>query len=174
MTRISYKRHRFPPPVIQHAVWHYFRFTLSLRDVEGFDAGADDYLTKPFSMAELVVRARALLRRGAGLAPSVRTAGELQIHLDAGRVFACGIEVPVTANEWRLLRLLTDRPGVAFSRATIAAEVGISQEAGEVAVDHLVSRLRIKLRPCGADGGLQTFRGIGFAWEDHPRHNPTA
>lgn len=132
--------------------------------VEGFDAGADDYLTKPFSIAELVVRTRALLRRPAALAPSIVLAGPLELRVDAGRLFASGQEIPVTVNEWRLLRLLIGRPGVTFTRDAIMIEVGMSDEAGEVAVDHLVSRLRIKLREWGADKLIRTVRGMGFAW----------
>lgn len=134
--------------------------------VEGFDAGADDYLTKPFSIAELVVRTRALLRRPTALAPSVIRAGPLELHVDAGRLFSGGQEIPVTANEWRLLRLLISRPGVTYTRDAIMTEVGMSDEAGEVAVDHLVSRLRIKLRVCGADKLIRTVRGMGFAWNE--------
>lgn len=132
--------------------------------VEGFNAGADDYLTKPFSITELVVRVRALLRRGPALSPPILCSGPLQLHLDAGRVFSAGTEVIVTANEWRLLRLLVGRPGVAFSRSSIIRDVGIAEDAGEVAVDHLVSRLRIKLRTVGADKHLETIRGLGFSW----------
>ena len=134
--------------------------------VEGFDAGADDYLTKPFSIAELVVRVRALLRRSPTLAPSIVQSGPLELHLDGGRVFASGCEIVVTANEWRLLKLLTGRPGVTFPREAIMTEVGISEEAGPVAVDHLVSRLRTKLRACGGDRHLKTMRGLGFVWSE--------
>lgn len=133
--------------------------------VEGFDAGADDYLTKPFSIAELVVRVRALLRRPPTLAPAIMRCGPLELHLDAGRVFSGGSEIVVTANEWRLLRMLTGRPGITFPREAIMAEVGMSEEAGPVAVDHLISRLRNKLRACGGDKQLRTMRGLGFAWD---------
>lgn len=134
--------------------------------VEGFDAGADDYLTKPFSIAELVVRTRALLRRPAMLVPSVIHAGPLELRVDSGRLFSEGKEILVTANEWRLLRLLIGRPGVTYTRDVIMTEVGMSEEAGEVAVDHLVSRLRIKLRGCAADQLIRTVRGMGFAWDE--------
>lgn len=132
--------------------------------VKGFDAGADDYLTKPFSIEELVVRVRALLRRAPIISPTVLHTGPLELRLDAGRVFAGGTEVIVTANEWRLLRLLAGRPGVTFTRDTIMTDVGMSEDAGVVAVDHLVSRLRTKLRACGGDKHLVTQRGLGFAW----------
>ena len=133
--------------------------------VEGFDAGADDYLTKPFAIAELVVRVRALLRRPPTLSPSVIHFGSLELRLDACRVFSAGEEIPVTANEWRLLRLLTGRPGMAYSRGAFMAEVGISESAGEVAVDHLVSRLRAKLSSGAANTMIKTVRGLGFAWD---------
>jgi two-component system OmpR family response regulator len=132
--------------------------------VEGFNAGADDYLTKPFSIAELAVRARALLRRGPALSPAIIHSGPLELRLDAGRVFSGELEIIVTANEWRLLRLLISSAGTAFSRSSIMSEVGIAEDAGEVAVDHLVSRLRTKLRSSGADKHLETLRGLGFTW----------
>lgn len=133
--------------------------------IAGFEAGADDYLAKPFSIAELVLRVRAVLRRSPSAAPEVLHYGPLELRLDAARVFADGKEIAVTPNEWRLLRLLATRRGHVFARDRIMDEVGISHEAGEVSVDHLVSRLRLKLRDSGSDKLIRTVRGLGFAWE---------
>jgi DNA-binding response OmpR family regulator len=132
--------------------------------VEGFDAGADDYLTKPFSIVELAARVRALLRRPQTLRSPQLTRGAVTLHLDGRRVFVHGVELTLTANEWRLIAMLAQRPDVVFSRSQIMAEVGIADHAGEVAVDHLISRLRQKLRAHNSDGVIATVRGLGFAW----------
>ncbi len=132
--------------------------------VEGLEAGADDYLTKPFSIVELTARVRALLRRPPVLRESILRRGDIELHLDARRVFVGTKEVAVTANEWRLLALLAQRPAMVFTRQQIMADVGIADDAGEVAVDHLVSRMRQKLREHGAPDAIKTVRGMGFAW----------
>ncbi len=132
--------------------------------VEGLEAGADDYLTKPFSIVELAARVRALLRRPPVLRDATLRHGEIELHMDARRVFVAATEVAVTANEWRLLALLAQRPGMVFARQQIMADVGIAEDAGEVAVDHLVSRLRQKLREQGAADVIETVRGMGFSF----------
>ncbi len=132
--------------------------------VEGLEAGADDYLTKPFSIVELAARVRALLRRPPVLRDSILRRGEIELHLDARRVFVGAKEAAVTANEWRLLAMLAQRPGIVFTRQQIMADAGIAEDAGEVAVDHLVSRVRLKLRDHGAPDVIKTVRGMGFSW----------
>lgn len=132
--------------------------------VEGLEAGADDYLTKPFSIVELTARVRALLRRPPVLRDTILRRGEIELHMDARRVLVATNELAVTANEWRLLALLAQRPDMVFTRAQIMADVGIAEDAGDVAVDHLISRLRQKLRAQGAGDVIETVRGMGFSF----------
>jgi two-component system, OmpR family, response regulator len=134
--------------------------------VEGLEAGADDYLTKPFSLVELTARVRALLRRPQAIRSAALQFGRLTLQLDLRRVVVEGAEINVTANEWRLMAFLAQRRGAVLTRSQIMAEVGIADDAGEVAVDHLISRLRCKLREHGADAIIRTVRGLGFAWQD--------
>jgi DNA-binding response OmpR family regulator len=132
--------------------------------VEGLDSGADDYLTKPFSIVEVVARARALLRRPRAVRADEFLAGNIRLNIAEKRAFVNEKEMLMTANEWRLIAFLLLRPKIVFTRAQIMKEVGISDSAGEVAVDHLVSRLRQKLRSHDADYEIKTVRGIGFSW----------
>jgi two-component system, OmpR family, response regulator len=141
-------------------------YTAVEQRVEGFDAGADDFLAKPFSGAELIARVRAILRRRPELAEDTLRSGRLELRMAERRVLWDGREVQVTVNEWRLLALLMRRPGVVHSRRDIMAEAGVAHDAEEAAVDHMVSRLRQKLRAAGADDTIRTARGQGFAWYD--------
>jgi len=128
--------------------------------VEGLDAGADDFLPKPFAVAELRARVRALGRRGP-IERGVRlTLGDVVLDLDACLALRGEEEVPVTSREWAILKLLGAKPGRIVSRATILDSVWDDQSDGASAsLDTLMTRIRRKL---GA-GVIRTVRSEGYA-----------
>ncbi len=131
--------------------------------VVGFELGADDYVTKPFSVRELLLRIQAVLRRVTGEleTPTVVTFGELKIDRDAHRVWVAGQEVELTALELKLLLTLLDRKNRVQSRADLLSDVwGIDAEVETRTVDTHVKRLREKLGVC-ADY-IETVRGSGY------------
>jgi DNA-binding response OmpR family regulator len=125
--------------------------------VEGLDAGADDYLVKPFSAAELVARVRALLRR---VRPQRRfTVGELVVDLDAARVTVAGEALRLTRREFELLAFLVGHPGRVFTRTELLDRVWGEDFIGtERTVDQHVAQLRARV---GA-ARLETVRGRGY------------
>ncbi|MFO0746104.1 MAG: response regulator transcription factor [Myxococcota bacterium] len=132
--------------------------------VDGLEAGGDDYLAKPFAVIELVARVRALGRRGAGPRARVLRVGAAAIDFDARRVTVAEREVPVTAREWDVLRVLAQADGkvVAFDDI-LASAWGEVADGGKQSLEVIVSRLRRKL--AGPDGQcpLRTARGVGYA-----------
>lgn len=137
--------------------------------VRGLDAGADDYLRKPFALAELQARLRALARRGGQGPTTLLEAAEWSIDFGARKLVHDGAEVPMTAREWGLLEILAARQGKVVSRLEIL-EI-IWREANpstSASLDVIVGRLRRKL---GEDRGrfaIRTVRGEGYAFEKNP------
>lgn len=135
--------------------------------VAGLDAGADDYMTKPFEFAELLARLRALMRRGSRGGTSVLRMGGLELDTSARTVTHDGQLVVLTNMEYRLLAHLLHNLGSVQSRDRIQAalwddETGPDSNVLEV----LVSGLRRKLHGGSADGCLQTRRGVGYVLVD--------
>ncbi|MGH2914719.1 MAG: response regulator transcription factor [Solirubrobacteraceae bacterium] len=131
--------------------------------VAGLDGGADDYLTKPFALAELVARLRALIRRGGQPRPVVLEASGLRLDPAARRVWRAETEIALSGIEFRLLELLMRRAGVVVSRFELL-EHGWDQsyENRSNIVDSYMHRLREKLdRPFGEDS-IETVRGAGY------------
>ena len=128
--------------------------------LSGFHAGGDDYLTKPFALAELLVRVRALLRRVPVGPPTV---GGLRLDPVEHAVGVGDERVSLTPTEFRLLAALAARPGEAVRRASL---VGAAWPDGAIVhdntLDAYIARIRRKLRDLGAPEALETARGVGY------------
>jgi DNA-binding response OmpR family regulator len=132
--------------------------------VQGLDAGADDYLTKPFDFRELLARLRALTRRERRpLAPERIEIGALAIDVPGRRVYRRGREIPLTSREYALLEYLARHAGEVVGRADIAEHVWDEHyDAFSNVVDVYVQRLRRKLDTPGAPSIIRTRRGQGY------------
>ncbi|MCI8916638.1 MAG: response regulator transcription factor [Oscillospiraceae bacterium] len=134
--------------------------------VTGLDLGADDYLSKPFGMMEMVSRVRAVLRRAGPKEPprALRTGG-LELDLEGCAAYADGVRTALTRKEYLLLRTLMERPGRVFTRSQLLEAVWGVDHVGETrTVDVHIATLRTKLGECGRQ--IETVRGLGYRLED--------
>lgn len=138
--------------------------------VAGFEAGADDYLTKPFSARELIARIQAVLRRSAPSGESERVDAEgLSLDQAGHRVTADGRNVPLGPTEYRLLAHLMTHPDRVFTRGQLLDRVwGGNVYVEERTVDVHIRRLRKSLEPSGYDRFVQTVRGAGYRFSTQP------
>jgi two-component system response regulator TctD len=138
--------------------------------VQGLNLGADDYLAKPFELAELEARVKALLRRSVGNEAVVHQCGQLSFDT-IGRMFSyCGEPLALTPREHALLEALISRPGKAMSKEKLFDEVfSLDDDANLDAIELYIHRIRKKLdrRPEGG-AAIATLRGIGYLLQEKP------
>jgi DNA-binding response OmpR family regulator len=132
--------------------------------IKGLDAGADDYLTKPFSFLELLARIRALIRRKEFRRKNVLEVEDLVLDLTSHRTFRAGTEVHLSLTEFRLLEMLTRNSGRTVSRQEILKSVwGTGREVNENTLDAFVRLLRKKVDQHFPVKLIQTHRGFGYS-----------
>jgi len=138
--------------------------------VEGLEAGADDYLVKPFHREELLARARALVRRSGGWSQSLLECGPIVLDTTARNVSLSGTPVELTAYEYRVLEYLVMHAGEVVSKSTLTEHLyNEEEERDSNVIEVFVRRLRTKLDPENKLNPITTLRGSGYRW-DVPRN----
>lgn len=135
--------------------------------VEGFDAGADDYLPKPFAPDELLSRVRALLRRSGDFKPTVLSYGDLRLDPSSG-MLECGMEgVRLSGREFQLMELFMRSPRIIFSVDKIMERIWGWESEAEINVVWVhISNLRKKLKAIGSGVSIKANRGMGYVLEE--------
>jgi len=130
--------------------------------VRGLEAGADDYMPKPFEPAELVARARALVRRPARLSSQELAAGRVRLDLSARRAYVGGLEIALTAQDFAILETLVRYPERAFTREALLTRLSAGPDTSPAAIEHAISRLRKKVTDASGADIIETVRGLGY------------
>lgn len=131
--------------------------------VEGLEAGADDYVVKPFHIEEVIARAKALMRRAAGWADSNVTVGYLSLDLSKGEVVADGAPLELTAFEYKILEYLMLHAGEVVSKTALTEHIYPDDaERDSNVIEVFIRRLRKKLDPEGNRNPIETLRGRGY------------
>lgn len=137
--------------------------------VRGLDAGADDYLVKPFSLLELAARLRALARRGDQARPVVLTEGDLRLDPGSKRVWRGETEVQLSPKEFSLLEFFLRHPGTVLTRSQIIEAVwDFAYDGGSNIVDQYVNYLRRKVDQPFGRHDIETVRGMGYRLRHEP------
>ena len=135
--------------------------------VQGLNLGADDYLPKPFELAELEARVKALLRRRSGNEALVHRCGQLAFDTVSRMFPYCGEPLALTPREHAVLEALIARPGRALSKEKLFQEVfALSDDANLDAIELYIHRIRKKLERPGGDAAIVTLRGIGYLMQE--------
>jgi two-component system copper resistance phosphate regulon response regulator CusR len=142
--------------------------------VAGLNAGADDYLSKPFAFAELMARLHALLRRGRERHPLVLQVDDLQLDIVRRQAHRGALRIELTAREFSVLEFLMRHAGEVVTRTALAEHVwGDHYDSLSNLIEVFINRLRKKIEPRGASRLLHTIRGAGYVMrEDAPRSGP--
>lgn len=134
--------------------------------VEGLEAGADDYLTKPFQPEELIARLRALIRRSGGWVQSTLKSGPIELDISQQTVRLDGQDVALTAYEYRLLEYLITHAGKVLSKSELTDHIyAEADERDSNVIEVFIRRLRKKLDPDGSLQPISTLRGRGYCWQ---------
>lgn len=137
--------------------------------VEGLDAGADDYLAKPFAVPELLARVRAMLRRKASFTPDLLQAGALALNRSTYELCWQGKTQPLSGREFQVMEMLLERPGCVVSADQLLSHVWGWDSPVEVSVVWVhISNLRKKLENLGAAANIRFLRGAGYVLEVGP------
>lgn len=132
--------------------------------VAGLDSGADDYLVKPFEIAELAARCRALLRRPGSTLSTVLAVGDVEVDPANHIIRLAGVEADIPPREFALLELMARRQGAVVSREQLEHSLySLDAEVSPNALEAVVSRLRRRLTQAGARVRLRTVHGVGYA-----------